>query len=62
MDNAKDEKEPVELKKEEKEPETKEEKCESEDPENLDEDTEIVTMVDVLKEETELEDNADAGK
>ena len=30
--------------------------------ENLDEDTEIVTMLDVLNEETELENNADAGK
>ena len=33
-----------------------------EQQENLDEDTEIVTMLDVLNEETELENNADAGK
>ena len=64
MESIRDEKpEPVEAKKEEKDEEVKEEKIEDpeEDAEDLDNDTEIVTMVDVLQEENELEDNADAG-
>lgn len=64
MNSSESKEETFEVKKEEKEVEVTDEKVnnDKDDEDDLDNDAEIVTMVDVLQEETELEDNADAGK